>query len=75
MHPENDSVPLHLLHGITTDRDGRFRVEGLAPGLVYQINLSGTSPYITIGTVAPRVSVRPGETKDLGDVKGRLFQD
>ena len=65
----------HLLDRITTDPDGRFRVEALAAGLVYQINLAGKPPNTTIGSVAPRVSVKSGEVKDLGDVKGRLFQE
>jgi RNA polymerase sigma factor (sigma-70 family) len=72
---ENGYVAEHLPNRITTDREGRFRVEGLAPGLVYQINLAGKRPTNTLGSVATHVSIRSGEVKDQGDVKGRLFQD
>jgi protocatechuate 3,4-dioxygenase beta subunit len=72
---DNDYVAEHLPARIKTDREGRFRVEGLAPGVVYQINLAGKPPNITTGSVANRLSVKSGETKDLGDVKGKLFQD
>ena|SRR5437868_2660445 len=72
---ENGSVAEHLPHRIATNPEGRFRVEGLAPGVVYQVNLAGVPPNTTIGTVAPRVSIQSGETKDLGDVKGKLFQE
>jgi hypothetical protein len=72
---DNDSVAKHLPHRITTDEAGRFRLDGLAPGLVYQINLAGKLPNTTIGSVASRVSIKSGEVKDLGDVKGRLFQE
>ncbi len=72
---DTDYVALHLPGQVKTDREGRFRVEGLAPGVTYQINLAGKPPKFTIGSVAPRVSIQAGETKDLGDVKGRLFQE
>jgi RNA polymerase sigma factor (sigma-70 family) len=70
---DSGGVAEHLPPRITTDPQGRFRVDGLAAGLVYQINLAGKPVTRTIGSVAPRVSVKPGETKDLGDVKGKLF--
>jgi hypothetical protein len=72
---DTDYVALHIPEQIKTDSEGRFRVEGLAPGVVYQINLAGKLPNRTIGSVAPRVSVKSGEVKNLGDVKGRLFQE
>jgi hypothetical protein len=71
---DTDYVALHLPGHIRTDRAGRFRIEGLAPGVTYQINLAGKGPNFTIGSVVPRVSIKSGETKDLGDVKGKLFQ-
>jgi RNA polymerase sigma factor (sigma-70 family) len=72
---DTDYVALHLPEQIKTDPQGRFRIEGLAPGVVYQINLAGKPPNFTIGSVAPRVSIKPGESKHLGDVKGKLFQE
>ena len=29
----------------------------------------------SIGSVANRLSIKSGETKDLGDVKGKVFQE
>jgi hypothetical protein len=54
-----------------TDRDGRFRIEGLIPGLKYGVRASVTrSDGVRIlGQVFEDVQVGPGETKDLGDVK------
>jgi hypothetical protein len=72
---DTDSLAEHLPRRITTDGEGRFRVEGLAPGLSYQINLAGKPPNTTIGNVAVGLSVKSGETRDLGDVKGKLHQD
>jgi hypothetical protein len=72
---DKDYVAEHLLGKIATDSEGRFRVEGLAPGVVYQINLAGKRSNNTIGSVATRLSIKAGETKVLGDVKGRLFQE
>jgi len=46
-----------------TDRDGRFRVEGLVCGQRYMLSSDGKA----LKTVD--LSIEPGETKDLGDVK------
>jgi hypothetical protein len=50
----------HPKPGFWTDRDGRFRIEGLAPGI----------PYRLVGAHLTRsVSVKAGETRDLGDLR------
>jgi len=50
----------------TAGQDGRFRHEGVLPGVDYQVNLNyGFIPTV----VRKRLSVKPGETIDLGDVK------
>ena len=54
--PDTSSSP-----GIRIGRDGRFRIEGLVPGLKY-----GASAR---GLVFQNVIVAPGEVKDLGDLK------
>jgi hypothetical protein len=53
---------------IITDKDGRFRVEGLVPGQEYRVSRhSGRRPgYLSL--YAP-VIVKPGEHKDMGDIK------
>jgi protocatechuate 3,4-dioxygenase beta subunit len=47
---------------VTTDREGRFRVEGLLPGCGFR--LSDDSGQVQLGD-----ALRPGQTKDLGDVR------
>jgi len=48
-----------------TDQDGRFRIEGLAPGVKYY----GLVFVPTRARLASDLTVGPGETKDLGDLK------
>ena len=47
-----------------TDKDGRFRVEGLAPGQKYWLDLGNPQARVSPATFA----VKPAEQKDLGDV-------
>jgi RNA polymerase sigma factor (sigma-70 family) len=49
---------------IKTDRDGRFRIDALLPGLEYFMSLDHTGIRIGQG-------LRAGETKDLGDIRPR----
>ena len=53
--------------GIRIGRDGRFRVEGLVPGLKYGGHAVDGSMYR--GELFHDVTVAPGEVKDLGDLK------
>ncbi len=64
----------HFPELTATDDDGRFRVTGLVPGLIYQINVAGKPPNTTTGSVRAGLKPRPGETIDLGDVKPRMFR-
>src|SRR5262249_14271592 len=48
--------------GIQTEREGRFRVGGLLPRYEYQ--LSDRQGRLPVGG-----GLRPGQTKDLGDVR------
>ncbi len=51
-------------------KDGTFRLDGLAPGLAY--NLSVVKGYYGLETEGPPLkglTVKPGETKDLGEVR------
>jgi RNA polymerase sigma factor (sigma-70 family) len=53
---------------VLTDKDGRFRVEGLIPGQEYRVaNHSASRPGFLDLFVA--VMVKPGEHKDMGDLK------
>jgi RNA polymerase sigma factor (sigma-70 family) len=51
---------------VTTDKDGRFRAEGLVPGLDYAVSELGGGPILRI--FAP-VVVEPGKHKDMGEIK------
>lgn len=55
---------------VRPDRDGKFRIEGLAPGLDYKLGLlKGFYLHSLGGAAADKVSIKAGETKDLGDVE------
>jgi hypothetical protein len=56
----------HPTRSFSTDQDGRFRIEGLVPGLKY--NLSVVNGNVLTGTVFEDLTTKPGESKDLGDV-------
>jgi len=49
-----------------TDRDGRFRVDGLIPGEKY-----GSKPKndLNFSPLYPPVTLEPGQVKDLGEAK------
>jgi RNA polymerase sigma factor (sigma-70 family) len=51
----------------TVDAQGRFRIEGLVPGLNYEV--SGRSSNRLDGIVFKNLQIGPGEVKDLGDIK------
>jgi RNA polymerase sigma factor (sigma-70 family) len=60
----------------TTDRDGRFRVEGLLPGLRYEIQpvVRGMRKGVPADAKRPfdvqrGLTVKAGETKDVGDLR------
>jgi hypothetical protein len=56
---------------LRTDASGRFRVEGLVPGLKHRLTLA-TAAGASLTPVVPErlrdLAPRPGEVLDLGDV-------
>ena len=57
---------------VKTDAEGRFRIEGLVPGQSYTGNAVGEEAQNKgFGVVIDRVVLKPGETRDLGDVRAR----
>jgi RNA polymerase sigma factor (sigma-70 family) len=74
---DDGKLPLHTLGGRGYDRpafpiesDGRFRIEGLVPGPAYGLKALEGGVKIT-GDVATRLILKPGEARELGDVKVR----
>ena len=59
-------VPTHP--ELKTDKDGRFRAEGLVPGQDYILWLP------RVQRVLVNAVVEPGKHKDLGDLKTQLDQ-
>ena len=51
----------------TVDARGRFRIDGLVPGVKY--DALGDSPNKANGPILKGVQVGPGQVKDLGDIK------
>jgi hypothetical protein len=60
---DNGAIP----SAIRTDKDGRFRIAGLVPGLKYTLTVRKDGRFA--GRVAVDVSIRAGEVKELGDTK------
>jgi RNA polymerase sigma factor (sigma-70 family) len=57
----------HPTQEFTTNPDGTFRIEGLAPGLKYHLARYEANKRTML---AEDLMLEPGETKDLGDVRG-----
>src|SRR5262249_51466543 len=73
MPPKFDTTAGSFTRYVRTDKDGRFRIEGLAPGLNYRVQIQrGMFVLSPEGKQAERATLKPGETKDLGDLRIRL---
>jgi hypothetical protein len=57
-------------HELTTDKQGRFRAEGLLPGGEYHVSLARLQRDGPLATVV----IEPGKHKDVGDVKPGFFE-
>jgi hypothetical protein len=51
---------------VRTDKNGRFKLDGFAPGLRY--NLSATNSVAILATLTKGTQFKSGEEKELGDV-------
>ncbi len=51
----------------TTDKDGKFHLDGLVPGLKYDLGVNDGTPQDVIRRES--LSVEPGRDNDLGDLK------
>jgi protocatechuate 3,4-dioxygenase beta subunit len=59
--------------GFTTDKEGRFRVEGLVPGLEYSFFQIGRKTMIMAWPIRPNTVVESGKNKDLSDIQAENF--
>jgi RNA polymerase sigma factor (sigma-70 family) len=50
-------------------KDGRFRLEGVIPGLKIELLAGKNTTYFD--TLIPELTLKPGEVKDVGDVTAR----
>jgi RNA polymerase sigma factor (sigma-70 family) len=58
---------------VKTDQEGRFRVEGLFPGVPFAINFLKKGKFHDPGDKYRELPLKPGETKELGDIKTTIF--
>ena len=58
---------------VKTDREGRFRVEGLFPGVPFGINFAKKGKFRDPGDAYRNVPVKSGQTNDLGDVRTKIY--
>jgi hypothetical protein len=56
---------------ITTEKDGAFHLEGLVPGIPFSLSLMKDGRFYDDKRLKA-ILEQPGETKDLGDVGGKL---
>jgi hypothetical protein len=57
----------HTVRSFETDKDGRFRIEALVPGLKYTMHFINKGRYS--GTVFEDMIFESGQTRNLGDVQ------
>jgi hypothetical protein len=72
---EDGNLPIHTLNGLNYDKeeflidpDGKFHIEGLVPGATYRLQVDEGS-FRILGDVTDDFTLKPGETRDFGDVK------
>jgi hypothetical protein len=61
--------------GPRTDKDGKFRIEGLPAGLTYNLAVRRGMYVLVPAGDTGKVTVKAGETKDLGDLKVKLLDE
>jgi hypothetical protein len=57
---------------IRPDKDGKFRIEGLVPGLTYDLSILKGGYLLPLSS--DKLTIKAGETKNLGDVQVKLME-
>jgi hypothetical protein len=72
--PEADPLKFGSLpqNSFPLGKGGKFRIEGLVPGLKYHLALREGN--MIVGDVVKNLTVKNGETKDLGDVQIKTLE-
>jgi RNA polymerase sigma factor (sigma-70 family) len=61
--------------GIRPDKDGKFRIEGLVPGLTYYLGfIKGMYGHRLSGAAGGKLTFEQGQTRDLGDVVAKRIE-
>jgi hypothetical protein len=61
--------------GLRPDKKGKVRIEGLVPGLTYHLGfIKGNYLHQLGGTAGDGLTLKAGETKDLGDIVVKPIQ-
>ena len=55
---------------VTSDAQGRFRIEAFVPGVETEVTIE-TGVTINGSNALPKLALKPGEVRDLGDVKAK----
>jgi hypothetical protein len=67
--PKADPTVGSLPAAIRPDKDGKFRIEGLVPGLTYYLGfIKGNYLHRLSGAAGGKLTFEQGQTRDLGDV-------
>jgi protocatechuate 3,4-dioxygenase beta subunit len=68
---DGKTVDMVRIGTVFTDANGRFRIDGLLPGVAYDLNFREFKPggRARLGPVTGVVGLKAGEERDLGDVK------
>jgi protocatechuate 3,4-dioxygenase beta subunit len=66
---QNGSIVYESFQHVQPDKDGRFRIEGLAAGMKYKLGVTRSNIAQNISGGEPKdLTIKAGETKDLGDL-------
>jgi hypothetical protein len=66
---DGKTIDMVRISNVFTDADGRFTIDGLLPGVSYDLHFREIKPRGRGGVVIKDVRTRSGEQRELGDLK------